>query len=382
MVIDSDRIVSIEWACLTGERPRHAGANARLGPHGKTVRVPLARLTAESGAIGFGWSRADRETGEALLGRTLGEVFNAETGVPDRWRAFDIPLWDLAAKAANKPVYSLAAAVAGKPVPDANRTPAYDTSLYFDDLHLTNDQDAADFMASEARDGYAAGHRAFKIKVGRGGLHMDVDAGMRRDIAVVETIRLAVGRDAPLLVDANNGWNLNLTRQFLKATVHTGIYWVEEPFHEDAELYHHLKEWMKSEGLMTLVSDGEGDASPQLLRWAREGLIDVVQYDIFGYGFSRWLALGRELDEWGVRSAPHHYGAHLGNYITCHLAPAIERFTFVEWDEVITPGIDGTQYKIDNGFVIAPNAPGFGLLLDDDRFRDAVSNGGWALQAK
>ena len=67
---------------------------------------------------------------------------------------------------------------------------------------------------------------------------------------------------------------------------------------------------------------------------AVDGPLDVVQYDIFSYGFMAWVVLGPILDAAGVMSAPHHYGAALGNYYSGHLAGAIEGFSRVEWDEV------------------------------------------------
>jgi L-rhamnonate dehydratase len=36
-------------------------------------------------------------------------------------------------------------------------------SLYFDDLHLASDEEAAALLAAEAREGYGRGHRAFKM---------------------------------------------------------------------------------------------------------------------------------------------------------------------------------------------------------------------------
>ena len=104
---------------------------------------------------------------------------------------------------------------------------------------------------------------------------------------------------------------------------------MEEAFHEDARLHGLLKEWLNAEGLETRIADGEGDASSHLLSWAKDGLIDIVQYDIFRPGFSRWLELGPELDASGVGTAPHHYGGHYGNYVSCHLAARVDRFEFV-----------------------------------------------------
>ena len=255
-------------------------------------------------------------------------------------------------------------------------------SLYIDALPLTDDAAAAALLASEAREGWERGHRAFKIKVGRGARHMALEEGTVRDIAVIRAVRDAVGPDAALLIDANNGWNLNLTRRVLDETAHCGIHWLEEPFHEDPVLYRDLRDWMRVRGYSTLIADGEGDAASNLVNWAREGLVDVIQYDIFGYGALRWLALGREIAETAICTAPHHYGAHLGNFITGHLAPALPRFEFVEWDEVHTPGIDASGYAIEEGSVTIPDTPGFGLALDEMLFKQAVEQNGFEISRR
>ena len=373
-------IIKVETGVLEGTRSRAAGSNARLGAHGSVVRVPLARVTTEDGASGFGVCRTTADGLRPLVGMRLGDVFSADHGTAPAWRGCDFPRWDLVAKRAGQPVWALAAAMAGKPAEDRlaggpPRVPCYDTSLYFDDLHLADDREAAALIATEAGEGYARGHRAFKIKVGRGARHLPTEAGTRRDVAVVRTVRAAVGPEPALLLDANNGYTLNLAKQVLTETADCGIGWLEEAFHEDPVLYRDLKEWLARENLPVLIADGEGDASAHLLAWAREGIVDVVQYDIFGHGFTAWLATGGQLDAWGARTAPHHYGGHLGNFVAGHLAGAIERFAYVEWDEATTPGLDTSRYNVADGHVTLPDAPGFGIELEDDRFRHAVAEG-------
>lgn len=375
--VERARIVRIEFGILEGERPRHAGKNARLGDHGLTVRVPLARLTTDDGAQGFGPFRGSRDDTAAFLGTPLVEAFAMESGTADAARIWDYPLWDLMAKRAGQPVYALAATVNGMTHLTPYRVPCYDTSLYFDDLHLDSDDEAAMLMAAEAREGYERGHRAFKIKVGRGARHMPLDAGARRDIAVVKAVRETVGHGLPIMLDANDGYNLNITKRVLTETAGCDIFWMEEPFHEDGVLYRDLHEWLHAEGLPTLIADGEGDASPRLLDWARDGIVDVVQYDIFRHGFTNWLATGKQLDDWNARNAPHHYGGHVGNYIAPHLAGAIRGFTFVEWDDVSTLGIDAPGYAVRDGWVEVPDSPGFGLTLDEATFRHAVETAGY-----
>lgn len=371
------QIARIEWARLEGQRPRAAGCNARLGEHGQGVSVPMARVTTDEGTTGFGWAQLSRDQAAAWIGRELDQAWTQASGVRAPFVALEYPLWDLAGQMAGKPVYELIGDewVAGSGLSVA----CYDTSLYMDDLHLADDDAAAERMAREALEGAARGHRAFKIKVGRGAMHMPLAEGTRRDVRVIRAVREAVGADADLMIDANNGYNLNLARQVLEATAEAGIYWIEEPFHEDGRLYAVLKEWMVAQGIETLVADGEGAASPHLLDWAREGLIDVIQYDIRRPGFTRWLELGPQLDAWGVRSAPHNYGGAYGNYCACHLAVRIERFESVEWDEATVPGLDASAYRIVDGYVAVPELPGFGLGLDSEIFERAVAENGFAV---
>ncbi len=370
-------VTAIAWGRLEGMRPRTAGCNARLDEHGIFVRPGVARITLSDGSTGMGWSRASQEQGAALLGKSIEGAHLAPLQVDPAWLPVEFPLWDLLGRRAG---VSVAQLVAGSQTPTGSvpaRVPCYDTSLYIDDLHLDSTPEAAALIADEARQGYEHGHRAFKIKVGRGSRHMPLEQGIQRDIAVIHNVRQVVGASHHIMIDANNGYNLNITKRVLEETADCRLFWIEEPFHEDPVLYADLKEWMSRAGITTLIADGEGLAAPPLLSWARQGLIDVVQYDIFGHGFAAWLATGAELDVHGVKSAPHHYGQQLGNFVTNHLAGAIQGFTATEWDEAPTPGIDASLYHVDDGSVTLPAAPGFGIEYDSTLFERAVHAGGW-----
>ena len=378
----AQKIIQIEWVVLQGERPREAGCNSRLAIHGLYTRPGIAVITTDEGISGFGWSRVSRVEAESLIGKTVEELYalrddNGTRRVPEAYRAIEYPIWDLVGQLTGQPVYALVGNYQG----DDYKVPCYDTSLYIDDLHLTDHQQAAELIAAEAQEGVDRGHTAFKIKIGRGAMHMPLEAGMQRDIMVIKAVRQAVGSKATLLVDANNGYNLNLTKTVLAETAEARVHWMEEAFHEDGRLYQNLKEWMKQKNIQTLVADGEGDASAHLLNWAKEGLIDVVQYDIFGYGFSRWLELGQKLDGWGVHTAPHHYGAYYGNFATAHLKNGIRNFKFVEWDAARIPGIDDSAYTIQQGQISVPNCPGFGLNLDRQVYDGVVKESGFIVKA-
>lgn len=373
--MDNPRLTRIEQGKLVGTRPRSAGCNARLPVHGQTVREPIVRLHFEDGASGIGFSRVQREQAQALIGTPLDALITLENGVTDAAQGIEFALWDALGQRQNAPVCRLLNETIAAPF----SVPCYDTTLYFDDLHLPEDQAAAALMVEEAQAGYARGHRAFKLKVGRGALHMPLVEGTRRDIAIIRAVRDAVGAGLPLMIDANNGYNVNLVKQVLAETADCDLYWLEEPFHEDRVLYEHLHDWMRAEGLHVLIADGEGHPDPHLLDWACAGMVDVVQYDLLTYGMSHWLKVGRQLDRWGAKSAPHNYGCAFGCYASCHLAAALAHFSFVEWDPIDLDGLDASGYAIHEGRVRVPDAPGFGLRLDDAIFGGTVKSGGFVV---
>jgi L-alanine-DL-glutamate epimerase-like enolase superfamily enzyme len=369
------RLISIEAGFLVGKRPRVAGRNSRLPVHGIDVREPFARLRFGDGSTGFGYSRVSKERAAKLIGTHLDSLISVKNGISAGALGIEFPLWDALGRRAGQPVYRLLGSDGGK----GFTAPCYDTTLYFDDLHLDDDTAAGQLMADEAQAGYARGHRAFKMKIGRGALHMPLEDGIRRDIAVIRAVREAIGAGLPLMIDANNGCNVNLVKRVLTETADCQIYWLEEPFHEDRVLYEHLRGWMREQGINTLIADGEGQASPTLMDWARNGMIDVVQYDIRDIGISAWLRTGRQLDTWGVKSAPHNYGSAYGNFASSHLAGAFQHFTFVEWDQIDLDGLDTGGYSIHEGRVQVPDAPGFGLGLDDAHFERSVKSEGFTV---
>ncbi len=377
----SAAISAIEWGTLVGQRPRQAGCNSRLAVHGNDVQVPLARITASDGTSAFGACRPiTQKEAHAFLGQRVDDLITIASGVDPRAASLEFPLWDLLGQITGRPVYSLLAESAGKTLSQPPRVRCYDTSLYIDDLHLATDEEGAALIASEARFGYEHGHRSFKIKVGRGARHMPLLEGNRRDVAVIRAVRAEVGPGPAILIDANNGYNLNIAKQILTETADCNIFWLEEAFHEDGALYEDLHDWIEREGLATNIADGEGLASPMLLDYARDGFVDIIQYDIFSHGITKWLETGAQLDGWNVGTAPHHYGRHIGNYVSGHLAAAVDGFLFIEWDECATPGLDGSAYQVDDGYVPMPDLPGFGLNLDEKRFQQAVSANGFSLR--
>ena len=378
------KIEQISCAPLAYARPRAAGKNARLGVHGPGGDTHIARVRI-GGQYGFGWCALKKEQCETFIGLPAPELFGEDGLVIEKCYGLEFPLLDWLGNFKCLPVYKL---LAGKPIVHGSQAigaeraysaPAYDTSIYIDEPDGASDLEAVELLCSEVEQGLARGHTNFKVKVGRCGRWMGLEPGIKRDIAIINAIRGRIGPGGSLMADANNGYNLNLAKRFLYETCGSNLLWLEEAFHEDDILYQALKEWMAAEGINTLIADGEGYASPRIIEWASEGLIDVIQFDLRYYGFHRWLSLAKQLDAAGVRSAPHNYGGYYGNYASAHIAGAIDNFAFVEWDEASVREIDASAYSISNGRVHVPDLPGFGLKLDGGAFDRAVNEKGWSV---
>jgi L-rhamnonate dehydratase len=377
------RIARIERATLEGRRPRYLGKNARLSDHGAGLRVPICRITDSDGAVGIGLSRLDEDVAYGLIGTPVAEVFSPEAGTTEPAMLIDYPLWDLAGCRAGVPVAQLGP-LALKPDEPQPVVRCYDTSLYFDELAdgaaAVDDGAAAAMIAAEAMSGYERGHRAFKIKVGRGGRWMSPTAGLDRDVAVVAAVRDAVGPTCPIYTDANNGFTLRTAEEFLERTATYELGWLEEPFHEDAVLLVALRQWIDEAGLDVAIADGETATAEEGAALAARGLVDVVQCDILQISFTGWVHLGPAIDAWGVTGAAHHFGLHLGNYVTGHLATFVRGLGPVEWDEATTPGIAAPGYRVSEGTVQVSDDPGFGVEVDNEVFAAAVARDGFDLR--
>ncbi len=57
------------------------------------------------------------------------------------------------------------------------------------------------------------------------------------------------------------------------------------------------------------------------------------------------------------------------------------RIASIEWGVLTTPGLDTSAYAVNDGFVSLPQAPGFGLNLDEGLFQQAVEENGFVVKS-
>ncbi|MCI0699683.1 MAG: hypothetical protein L0241_01180, partial [Planctomycetia bacterium] len=236
-------------------------------------------------------------------------------------------------------------------------------------------------LLEEVETSLKRGHRAFKIKVGRGAKWMEKEAGFKRDVEVVQSIRKLVGREVKLMVDANNGFDLDGTKRWLDA-VGDDLYFIEEMFPEVVEQDLDLKAYLRKKGWKTLVADGENAREVNLFDpFIEKDALDVLQPDIRSFGLTRQWELSRKTAaKPNIQLAPHNWGSHLGLHMQLVLARGIPNFLIAEEDPSTSDLFDTSAFRFKEGKMLVPDVAGCGLVLREKVFDDKYSKDAWVVE--
>jgi L-alanine-DL-glutamate epimerase-like enolase superfamily enzyme len=355
------RIVGFD---LVSERSKLAGKNSRLGVHGRRANDRMVRLFTNVGLEGIGNCRAGKRELAQLLGKKPFEFYNSTNRrITGPMGAGTMPLWDLIGKVLKKPVYELLGGAGPK------RVPVYDGSIYFSDLLPEYKHKPLDRFKEEIDMGMAIGHRAFKVKIGRGAKWMQPKEGYARDVEVLKTIRQHAGPKILIGVDANNGYNPGKTKQLMEELPDYNFAFLEEMFPEHIETYLELKRFIRRHNWKTLIADGETQGKLDAYKpFIKARAIDIFQGDMNRFGFEGILTEADWCRPQGLQVAPHNWGSLVGYYMQLHIGRAITNFYRAEHDPLSNEVLIGDGYKIRNGSASVPDAPGFGLKIDEDKF--------------
>ncbi len=163
---------------------------------------------------------------------------------------------------------------------------------------------------------------SFKLKVG---------FGASRDVDNLAALRAAAGAGAPVMVDANQAWDLDTAILMARRLAESAPAWLEEPLRADRP----WREWQRlAEASAIPLAAGEnaiGDAAFDALIASRA--IAVVQPDLAKWGgISGVLGLIERIAAAGLRHCPHYLGAGVGLLASAHVLAA--RGDDASWLEV------------------------------------------------
>lgn len=249
----------------------------------------------------------------------------------------DIALWDIKGKVAGLPIYKLLGGF-------RDRVDTYIAGGYYEEGK------GLDELASEMRTNVSLGARAVKIKVGA--------VPINEDIERLRVCREAVGPDVRLMVDANNAYRHYEAIEFARKAEPYDVFWFEEPVEPDD--YIGQREVTRATSIP--IAAGENEYTRYGFRdLINHRAVDILQPDALVMGgvteFMKVAALAQAND---LDIAPHG-----SQYVHIHLVAAIPNGLILEYYRENFDPMHGKIWAHDleivDGFVKAPDRPGFGL---------------------
>lgn len=370
--LDDHRLATVESRTVRDRYPRFVGRNANGSPSGRGGSFRLRVLTTDQGATGWAMSWWPDENVPDLIGRKLSDLFDVDTGPADDAITLELPLYDLAARILGMPVYEMLGAQG------PTQIPIYTGAIYFDDMEPEDAPRGVAGVVASCRQDHDLGYRAFKLKIGRGRKWIPGEAGWRRDVEVTRAVRQEFP-DCRLLVDANDAYSPYGFIDYLRAVADCDLYWIEEPFTETVDDLRRLHDVMDETGCEALIAEGEGrtahrdPAGPyggyteehidHLYALAEAKLIDVFLLDLGIVGYSRYRRIMPSILAAGITASPHTWAWTPRSYYTAQLAAGVGGVVIVEGIPGGADGVDYSAYTFDDGDLVMPSEPGFGLRL-------------------
>ncbi len=362
------RITRVVGFDVVSQRSKVAGKNSRLDVHGDTATDRMLRIELSNGTEGVGNCGMREDAARQLLGRDPFEFYReTENAFAGPFGTGTMPLWDLLGQLREQPIHQL---LGGR---GTETVPVYDGSIYFADLLPQYAGNWEARFREEIDLGSERGHVAFKVKIGRGAKWMPREEGNARDIDVLRVIRDHTGPDSLIGIDANNGYDLAGTKRLFEQIGDLDISFGEEMFEETVEDCLAFREFLKEQGLKTLVADGETQGDLEVFRpFIEAQAIEVYQADMNRFGFEGILTEAQWCEPHGLRVAPHNWGSLVGYYMQLHVGRAIPNFYRAEHDPLTNDILIADGYAIENGMATLPEAPGAGIAINEEAFaRDA-----------
>jgi L-alanine-DL-glutamate epimerase-like enolase superfamily enzyme len=325
----------------------------------------LARITTSDGVEGVGYvvyprpdlmttiGHAARELGAHLLGMSVLEPEAAWERLARRgdWvgpggllhcalAPLDIAIWDAAGKTLGQPLYRLLGGY-------RDRLPTYASDGLWYSL-------SPEELAASAARHVANGFGAVKLRLGK-------EASAELEARRVQAVREAVGPEVKIMVDATESWSHVQARRTGRVLQEAGIAWLEDPVHHlDVAGLAELRRQLD-----VPVAAGEHlyhlDAFRTLLE-ARA--VDVVILDLARVGgITPWRKIAALAHAHRIPVC-----GHVVPEIQVHLLAAVPNGHMVEYvprsADLLT-----TMPRVEHGELVAPDAPGLGLALDEAALR-------------
>jgi L-alanine-DL-glutamate epimerase-like enolase superfamily enzyme len=251
----------------------------------------------------------------------------------------DLCIWDIIGKALQFPVHKIMGTCREK-------IPVYAAGGYYAEGKGIPE------LVREMEEYVKEGYNVVKMKVG----YLDAKEDARRTEAVVK----ALGKDARVMVDANNGYKRAYEAiRYGKLVEHLDLFWFEEPVAPDD--WRGNAECRKELDVPIVAGENE------FTRWGARDLVenhscDIVNIDtVKGGGLTEMKKIAALCSAFHIPVAPHG-NAHMNIHAVASISNAIILETYPAKARDFNPALPA--FPVKNGMVDAPNEIGLGMEPD------------------
>jgi L-alanine-DL-glutamate epimerase-like enolase superfamily enzyme len=268
--------------------------------------------------------------------------------------AIDMALYDLKGKALGVPVYDLLGGLT-----NSRFRACASIIVDMDDLEGT----AREF-AGYVNHGYTA------IKGGWGkNAQTAFGLNAERDLALVRTVRKAVGNDVAFMLDVGTHvrWDVSHAITMTKKFEEYDIFWIEEPLpRDDFDGHRRLRNSTR-----TLLATGEKESTVQAFkRLIDENISDVLMPDVGkAEGITGVKAIIEAAALRHIFYNPHSWSSAINTAASLHLCASATNTIVFE----LKPNPNPMQHELvenpidqSNGYVCVSNEPGLGVRIRED----------------
>ncbi len=350
----------IEFETSVVSLPREEGP--LTGGMGSKADFITIKLRTSDGLEGISYAgftsdimvKALKECIDALIEQILGEnpLYNeriisylteiAGSGAPAGLvtrsiSAIDVALWDIKGKYTGLPIYQLLGGY-------RDAVPAYASGYLWRNYDL-------DRLANTARDLVEKGFTAMKFRMG-------AEPTVKKEIERMEIMREAVGPDITLMVDINQGWDVNTSIKIGRELSQYDMYWLEDPInHQD-----YIGLASLADKLDTPIAAGEYHYGIEAFRNMLElKSIDIVMVDLMRVGgITQWMKVAHLAQSYNKPVV-----SHLATEVLAHGVAACPNGAWVEhmpW----TFELFDREPLIKDGLMLMPQEPGLGVNFNEE----------------
>ncbi|MGN6696839.1 MAG: enolase C-terminal domain-like protein [Thermomicrobiales bacterium] len=264
--------------------------------------------------------------------------------------AVDCALWDLRGKIFNLPVYRLLGG------PTRDRVPCYASMLgYSHDPSLVRER---------AQEMQAAGYTAQKWFFRYG--PADGLAGMEKNVALVRTVREAVGPTTEIMLDCWMGWDVTYATRMLERIAEYQPRWLEEPVPPDR-----IGDFAALRRASRVpIATGEHEYTRWgFLQLLQADAVDVIQADPdWCGGISELVKIVTLASAYGRHVVPHGHSVYAAINVIAAMPPATMPLAeYLVRSQPSAQRFHTRQLRPEHGSFALPDAPGLGIEIDESK---------------